>query len=359
MRLRYALAVVGACVAVSALGTSEGVLDPHYTDHLRHMAEAAAWPDWGLTLYRVPFSDVQLRTGLGGEHTGQWVDEPTVVPPAVVLFHGPPAWLERTGVLSPPAAHRLMGLMLAVATGVALVALWNVLRPRWVDPLRVVAFALIIAPLTLGTGLNGFPDVVFFASAAGALACMQRGRWDAALVLWALCGASHFRAAAFLPVAVWSLAALLREARSSPWRVAAAVLVALAVVLPALVTAVTVLGNTRFENVNPIAWVRFKPRVVVFVLLTASLVVWSWRQKHLALAATVVSAAAMAMADPHHAYWHSFVLLAPLLVAASLFAADPRALRAAFGFAVVGTALAYVYRWTPWWQWVADMVWGH
>ncbi|MEW6433731.1 MAG: hypothetical protein AB1730_19665, partial [Myxococcota bacterium] len=179
--MRWLLVTVPVWLAVTALhlgaSSPRGGYDAHYSDHLRHLASARALVTHGFDVYRRPYAQVTEGLYPCAAHAGLFDDRTAPYPPLGLLLHWPLAELEARGALAPAWAHRLQTLLDLWAGLAAAAAALALLRRRE----DAVGLFLVVAPLLVGVGVNGFYDTFWFAAGVAALACLRAGRPFAAL----------------------------------------------------------------------------------------------------------------------------------------------------------------------------------
>jgi hypothetical protein len=352
-----------AVLALVLLGVHAGVATPTgdisdvYTDHLRHMSEAQALVERGFAIYRAPYAEAAQGLHPCSEHIGLFPDRTAPYPPLGILLHWPLGALERAGTLEPARAHRLMARVW-LAVGLVAGALGLVLlRPhgRW----AVAGGLLLLLPLLIGMGANGFYDVVYLIPGAAGLLALVRGRPGLAVVLLGGCAALHFRALVFAPVGLWALLASWRARRGTAIASGA---VAAMFILSAAASAAALQGTLEtIPAHNPVHFshlLRGKIAPVLFVVLSGAAFGYLVRIRHPWSALTVLSAALVALLDRSHGYWHALPLVVPPLVLAAERSPTaqpaPRPWQLVWGWALVASALAFRLPFTPYWQWLVD-----
>ncbi len=354
--------LVGGLLGLHGLMASPGGdLSHHYTDHLRHMAEAQALVERGFAIYRLPYGEAARGLFPCPEHEGLFPERTAPYPPLGVLLHWPLGALERAGDLPPSTAHRMMALLwLAVALAASVLGL-VLLRPhgRW----ALAGGALLLVPGLVGSGANGFYDVAYVLAGTAALLALRRERPGTAVVLLGVCAAVHFRALVFAPVGLWALLAAWRAGRG---RALVSGAVAVVLVLTAAASAAALSGTLEtIPADNPVHvshLLRGKSSPWLFVLLALVISGYLLRHRYLWAALTVLSGALVALMDRSHGYWHVLPLVVPALVLAaerpSLAPPASRLWWGAWGWALGAAVLAFRYPLTPYWQWLADVVRG-
>ncbi len=353
-RILWASAMVALAVAmatVTLVAGKDGVVLADATDHLRHMAEASAWSTVGWSMYTQPFSEVLAASPPPCDaHRGLWEPQPAVVPPLAVLLHWPAAFAETRGWLSSSNAHAAQGAMLALLAGLALALALRLGRAE--SRLALLFLLATFAPLLVATSFSAFVDTAYLLAVVTALWAWRGERWAAAVAAFALAGALHVRAGVFLAPALLVTVELWRRRAPMRWPV---VLASAALLAPAVVALALMTGHVSFEAANPAHWTHWH-RARFWLVLAFGLVamVGLWRARERAAAATVPSSVLLAVLDPHHGYWHAFVLLAPGLTL--LGEARPgRSWVSWFWvslFAIGAASRLYVFPLTPYWQWV-------
>ncbi|QRO00521.1 hypothetical protein JRI60_16530 [Archangium violaceum] len=353
--------VLGLLAVHAGMASPGGDLSHHYTDHLRHMAEAQALVERGFSVYRLPYAESARGLYPCAAHEGLFPERTAPYPPLGLLLHWPLGALERSGLLAPSLAHRGMTLLL-LALGLAASAAGLVLlRPqgRW----ALAGGVLLLVPLLVGSGANGFYDVTYVLAGTLGLLALARGRPQAAVVLLGVCAALSFRALVFAPVGLWALVEAWRQGRRNT---ALSGAVAAVLVLGAAASAAALQGTLETIPADNPAHVshllRGKPAPLLFVLVSAATAGYLLRTRHVWTALSVLSAVLVALLDRSHGYWHALPLLVPPLVLAAEGSPSaplpPRHWQVAWGWVVAATVLAFRYPLTPYWQWLVDVARG-
>ena len=340
--MRWLVMAAGlAAAAALHLGVSSGRggYDAHYSDHLRHMASARALVAHGFEVYRRPYAEVTEGLRPCPAHAGLFDDRTAPYPPLGLLLHWPLAELEARGVLAPAWAHRLQAL-LSLWAGLAAAALALMLLRRRED---AVGLALVLTPLLVGVGANGFYDTFYVAAGVAALACLRAARPLAALALLVVAASLSFRALVLAPLAVPALLELRRRHGAKAWAAAA---LAAVLVLPAIAAGGTVastLGQIPAHNPLHLSHLlEGRPRPLLFAVLVLGSTAVLARQRQRLAAACTLAAWAVTLSDRSYGYWHALPLCVPWLV--FVVEAPPAATRARWvALAVLLGALALGY----------------
>ncbi|MDX2011700.1 MAG: hypothetical protein SFW67_15985 [Myxococcaceae bacterium] len=326
-----------------------------YTDHLRHLAESQALVARGSAIYRQPYAEATQGLLPCPEHTGLFPERTAPYPPLGVLLHWPLGALERHQLLSPATSHQLTATAWLICGLCAVWLAWRLVTSQLPGRLGLV---LIVAPLTIGVGANGFYDTTFLLAGVGALVLLASKRPEWAMLALGLAAALHFRALVFAPVGLWALLEALRRDR----RRALAFLGVSGLLVASAAWAAWHLSGTldTIPADNPVhashllharAPLRF---LVIAAVAVGSLV--AWRARWTAL--TVVAAVLVAMSDRSYGFWHALPLIVPPLVVAAEQGADRRAAWVAWGWTLAAVLGAFLYPFTAPWQWLADVVAG-
>jgi hypothetical protein len=332
------------------VASERGGYDAHYSDHLRHMASARALAAHGFDVYRRPYAEVTEGLRPCPAHAGLFDDRTAPYPPLGLLLHWPLAELEARGVLAPAWAHRLQTLF-SLWAGLAAAALALTLLRRRED---VAGLALVLTPLLLGAGANGFYDTFYVAAGVGALACLCAKRPLAALALLVVAAGSSFRALALAPLAVSALLALFRRHGAKAF--AAGALGAL-LVLPAIAAGVTVASTLeQIPAHNPLHLSHLlegRPRPLLLAALALGGAAVLARHRKLLAAACTLAAWAVTLSDRSYGYWHALPLCVPWLVFVVEAAPDEtRARWVALAALLVALALGYLNPLEVSWGWL-------
>lgn len=356
---RYPLSavVVGSLAVLAlhvALASPTGDLNAHYTDHLRHLTEAQALVARGDAIYRQPYDAFSQGLLPCPEHAGLFGDRTAPYPPLGVLLHWPLSAVERAGWLAPARVHQLTAMTwLACGLLAAALALWL----AWPRREHVAGVLVLLTPLALGAGANGFYDTAFLAAGAGALIALVRGRAALAVALLGLVAALHFRALVFAPVGLWALLDSWK-ARRAPTTLAA-LGVAAALVASAAWAAFALRGTLdTIPAHNPVHGshlVGLRPAPLAFVALGLVVAAGLWRSGARWTALTVLAAVGVALADRSHGYWHALVLVVPpVVLAAERREEGWRLPLLTWGWTVAAALLAFRFTTTAFWQWLVD-----
>ncbi|GMU58948.1 MAG: hypothetical protein AMXMBFR34_07110 [Myxococcaceae bacterium] len=275
----------------------------------------------------------------------------------------------------------------------------------WPD---AAGLGLVLLPMLVGVGANGFSDTYYLAAGLGALLCLSRalafreavgqdrrtplpiatsasvrredppsgelvvtlpvrtgksttrtvGRhllWPlAALALLVLAASLSFRALVFAPVGVAAWWALRRTSNALAWGALAAALLAL---VPTVIAAGMVspsLGQIPAHNpLHAVHLLAGKPRPWLFAALVAVSVALSLRRRALLTAGTAAACWVATLGDRSYGYWHALPLLVPWVVAGlATEAPAPRARWLALGLLLSALALAYLNPLEPTWLWL-------
>lgn len=350
-------AVVVVAVGVLALhvafATPTGDLNSHFTDHLRHLCESQALVANGGVIYRQPYDEFSRDLLPCPAHAGLFGERTAPYPPLGVLLHWPLGRIERAGWLAPATVHRLTALSwLAFGALAAALALWL----AWPRRELVAGVLLVLTPLALGSGANGFYDTTFLAAGAAALVFLVRGRPEWAVMLLGLAAALHFRALVFAPVGLW--AAL--EAWKGPRRPAVIALGVAGVLTASAAWAAFALRGTldTIPAHNPVHFehlVRGSAKAVEFFVLALLVAGWLWRSRARWTALTILAAVGVALSDRSHGYYHALVMLVPPLVLSAERREPGKALPLiTWAWCYVSVLLAFRYQWSAFYQWLID-----
>lgn len=349
-------ALRGAGVAIALLGVGlllRGELVVHatsedasnlYTDHLRHMGEAAVLVDQGLDVYRVPYGGLITReAGVGAEHQVLFPERTAPYPPIGILTHWPWMQLERSDVLSPVTAHRAVVWMWLAVALLGVVAVTRLFEP--LPPIAQAWAAALAIPLLIGMGVNGFFDCAYLLAGVAGLIFWRRGQPAIALACLAAAAAMHFRAAVFAPVA----AVILFEQR----RCFVRLLPSFVLVVPTLVAAAALSGTLNtIPADNPVHYTHFKLALTLLIVLSAATTLWLTREGEPLVAATVATAFVLAILEHSHGWWHAGTLLAPGLVLAARPARVGWFWPVLWVWTVASAYLAFRHPLSPFWEWV-------
>lgn len=350
--LAFTAGALGWLVLLSQGSSARGDLRDHYTDHLRHMGEAAALVEHGFDVYRRPYGEVTEGLPLPCElHRGLFAERTAPYPPLAILAHWPMVRAEQAG-LAAARAHRLAPLWWSLLALVA-IALWaaQLSGKGWAAWLGVLGLG---APLLLGAGANGFLDTGYLACGVAAAVLLGRGRPGWALVLVAGAGALQFRGLVFAPLGLAALHALWRTGvRRGVGPVAAAAVL----LVPALAAAWVVAGTLGTIPADNPVHVSHPLRFWLLLGWTAAgALAVGWRDRPI-FSATLVATAAVAVLERSYGYWHALALLAPLLACL----AEPRTTRRDWALALAwvlgASVLAYREAATPFWSWAFEGRW--
>jgi hypothetical protein len=346
--------VVGGGVQALVSGPN-GDVGGIYTDHLRHLAESQALVARGSAIYRQPY--VEATEGLlpCPAHAGLFPERTAPYPPLGVLLHWPLGTLERLHLLSPTLSHHLTATAWLVC---GLCAIWLAWRLAGGSAAGRLGLVLLVAPLTIGVGANGFYDTAFLFAGLGALALLAANRPEWAMLALGVAAALHFRALVFAPIGLW---ALVESLRRGPRRALAFLVPSIVLVLSAAWAAWALVGTLdTIPADNPVhaSHLGHGRAPIRFLLVAAVGVVWlvAWRARWTAL--TVVAAVLVAMSDRSYGFWHALPLVVPPLVVAVETGADRRAPWVAWGWSIAAVLGAFLYPFTAAWQWLADVVAG-
>ena len=243
---------VALLVAASAvrLGGPRWVLEPGYSDHMRH--EYAAWAllHIGPRVLTTPIS--QWHVHAAHPHAQFWTFLPDYYPPGRFAFFLPFGVLSNERVLSDSHTHLLMIMCLAAVAVVAAAMLVRMLRLVY-DPSLALVLGAIGAFTFVYWSLNGFIDPLAAGLALTGLYLAERGSPGPALLALTAGLSVHFRLWFLWPAV---LALVAREWRRIPrWQLAVSGVVGVLSLVAFVLAAPSIrrLGQTPGKDTNYLA----------------------------------------------------------------------------------------------------------
>lgn len=186
-----------------------------YTDHLHHSFATWVFLKRGLALYTHPLG--ALSTGTGWPFPREeWGNMPMAYPPGVFAVFLPLVLVAKILPLSEHAFAVLSVLYVLLLTHLALFAVLRALQDA--PPGSRAAVAVFVWMVFVQLGLEGFYDAAFIGCGAWAVTRLRAKDADSALWWLGVAALLHYRAIVFLPLALHTLAIVLRsKPRAKPW----------------------------------------------------------------------------------------------------------------------------------------------
>jgi hypothetical protein len=313
-------------------------LSSQFTDHLHHVY--GVWLIWkhGLLALTTPFGQL---SGEGFAHPiALWPETPWMYPPGTVLLFAPLTALAQLVPLSLQQLATATVLYLSVWSHLGFYLYADACR-RFPPGERLFLTAvgwLMLMRLTL----EGFYDPLWLGAGAAVVGCASRGRYERALLWFALAASLHYRAAVYAPAGAYAFFAIVlrRPPRSWPRGVLAVVLLSCLATVTCFVLMYP--ASAAYRAIHPplLPMLRSVFFVLLLLLTVAIMVQHAWLNSWVgALSVLLFGLIALSDFRGYLGYWHHAPTMLAAPVAAGLGLREPaaqlcRASALFYGFAV-------------------------
>jgi hypothetical protein len=205
--------VVLVVATVPFLESPRYVVEPGYTDHLRHEYASWAFLQIGYHVFDTPIAD--WHVGARYPHADFWTTLPEWYPPGLLVLFMPFGIAANKGFISDATSAMLMVMLLGAAAVLAAYVFFRALELVY-EPVLTIVFGVIGLIVFVNWALNGFIDPLAAGVAITGIYLAERGRpgWGLMTLCAALC--IHFRLWYLWPFAI-ALAIRHRHA-IRPWQ---------------------------------------------------------------------------------------------------------------------------------------------
>jgi hypothetical protein len=282
-----------------------------YTDHLHHSFATWVFLKRGLAVYTHPLGALPAGTGWPFPRE-DWGNMPMAYPPGVFAVFSPLVVLAK---ILPLSEHGFAVLSVLYVLLLTHLALFSVLRALEDSPRGSrAAVAVFVWMVFVQLGLEGFYDAAFIGCGARAVSRLRAKDGESALWWLGVAALLHFRAIVFLPLALYTLAAVLRGKPRATWPWATLAWVAAAAAVSVATFLLMYPATAGFRASHHRVLFDGGVRVGLVVALGAVALAVAFRAADGWVAATVAVCLGLAAVEVQDYWWHAAVLFVPPLL---------------------------------------------